>query len=441
MRRREPAEAAKQLRKERPDASPPLGSPDATRVDRRRVLRGAVLGAAGALVAPAFLRSDEPSTPATTANPPSDTGSPAPPPDVPVPPLANAPSTSPAPVAAEDAPSGLPPLVIDALSSLGRQGDPPGPLSAGAIDDAAASGVTAIDWTVAAGTDFEETVAAIGDALAEIDRHRERLLLVRRVADIDAARRTNHLGVMLGFQNGAMLADKLDRLELFWSLGVRVIQPTYNPRNQLGDGCTEPENHGLTPLGRQAVARMNDLGILVDLSHCGQATTAEAIRVSRLPVAITHAGCAAVEDHPRNKRDEELRALAERGGVLGVYWMPYLRHGGQPVADDLLRHVEHALAVCGEDHVGIGSDLPVSPLVLTDAARAAHRRGVLERKRLGIGAPGEDPDVFLYLPDLNGPRRHLDFGALLAQRGHSTSRIEKILGGNFLRLFKDVWKV
>lgn len=335
------------------------------------------------------------------------------------------------------------PLVIDGLSSLGRQGDP-GPLTAGALDDAAASGVSAINWTVAAGTDFEETVGGVAEAQAEIERHRDRLMPVRRVADIDGARASGRIGVIVGFQNGAMLGDTretvIDRLALFHGLGVRVIQPTYNPRNQLGDGCTVAENHGLTPLGRDAVAHMNDLGILVDLSHCGQATTAEAIRLSRLPVAVTHAGCAAIADHPRNKRDEELRALAGRGGVLGVYWMPYLRASGQPTVDDLVRHLEHALDVCGEDHVGIGSDLPLSPLVLTDAARAAHRRDVEERRKRGIGAPGEDPDVFLYLPDLNGPRRHLDLGALLARRGHSASRVEKILGGNFRRLFGDVWK-
>jgi membrane dipeptidase len=373
---------------------------DSAGLDRRSLLRGAALGSLGALAVPSLLR-------------------------------------------AQAAP-GPTPLVIDGLSSLGRQGDPPGPLSVAALDDAAASGVSAINWTVSAGTDFEEAVGGVSQAQAEIELHRDRLLAVRRAADIDAAQASARLGVIVGFQNGAMLGDShdtvMDRLEVFHNLGVRVIQPTYNPRNALGDGCTVPENHGLTPLGREAVARMNDLGILVDLSHCGQATTAEAIQASRLPVAITHAGCAAVADHPRNKRDAELKALADRGGVLGVYWMPYLRPRGQPGADDLLRHLEHALAVCGEDHVGIGSDLPLSPLVLTDASRAAHRRDIEERRKQGIGAPGEDPDIYLYLPDLNGPRRHLDLAALLAKRGHSAARIDKVLGGNFHRVFGDAWK-
>lgn len=368
-----------------------------TGLDRRRLVRNAALGALAAFAAPKLLAGD---------------------------PSALAPR----------------PLVIDALSGLGRQGDPSGPLPDAALDDAVASGVAAVNWTVAFGLDYEETIAGIADALGEIERHRDRLSLVRRASDLDEAWTNGKVGLILGFQNGAMMGGQLERLDAFHGLGVRVIQLTYNPRNQLGDGCTEPANQGLTPLGRQALERMNDLGILVDLSHCGQATTADGIRLSRMPVAITHAGCSALENHPRNKRDEELRALAERGGVFGVYWMPFLRHSGQPQAEDLLRHVEHALDVCGEDHVGIGSDLPLSPLTVNDAVRAAHRRDVEERRRLGISAPGEDPEVFLYLPDLNGRRRHLDLGELLLRRGHSTGRVEKILGRNFRRLFGDVWK-
>ena len=332
------------------------------------------------------------------------------------------------------------PLVIDALGGLGRPGEETFPLSAGALEDAAVSGVAAINLTVAASPDYEEAVRGIAQAQAEVERHRDRLLLVRRAGEIEEAHATGRLGIILGFQDGAMIGDRLDRLDEFHGLGVRIIQPTYNRRNPIGDGCMEPENHGLTPFGRAAVERMNELGILVDLSHCGQATTADGIAVSKRPVAITHAGCAAVVDHPRNKRDAELRALAERGGVVGIYWMPYLRTSGQPTSADLLAHLEHALQVCGEDHVGIGSDLSLSPLELTPAAREAHRKDVEDRKRRGIAAPGEDPDIFLYLPDLNSGRRELDLADLLAKRGHPSRVIEKILGENFLRLFRATWQ-
>ena len=108
-----------------------------------------------------------------------------------------------------------------------------------------------------------------------------------------------------------MLGTDLHRLEWFYHLGLRILQPTYNRRNLLGDGCLEEANGGLSRLGRPVVERCNELGILVDLSHCGQRTTAEGIAASRKPVAITHSGCAAIADRPRNKRDEELRALCD----------------------------------------------------------------------------------------------------------------------------------
>lgn len=186
--------------------------------------------------------------------------------------------------------------------------------------------------------------------------------------------------------------------------------------------------------------RMNELGILVDLSHCGQRTTADGIQTSKKPVAITHAGCSALVPLPRNKRDEELRLLAERGGVVGIYFMPFLREQGQPMAEDVIRHVEHALNVCGEEHVGVGTDLPISPLELTADAIMRHRQELEERRRAGISAPGESPDVFLYVRDLNAPRRLAQLADLLLARGHSTSRVEKILGGNFLRLFGEAWR-
>ena len=108
------------------------------------------------------------------------------------------------------------------------------------------------------------------------------------------------------------------------------MQITYNMRNLLGDGCMEPGNAGLSALGRKAVEKMNEKGILIDLSHCGQRTTAEVIELSKRPVAITHTGCAKLADRPRNKRDEEMKRCADKGGIVGIYCMPFLRMQGQP---------------------------------------------------------------------------------------------------------------
>jgi membrane dipeptidase len=263
---------------------------------------------------------------------------------------------------------------------------------------------------------------------------------IRSAADLRAAKAAGKLGLIYGFQDGAMLDTDLSRLELFYHFGLRIFQPTYNQRNLLGDGCLEEANSGLSRLGRSVVERCNELGILVHLSHCGQRTTAEGIAVSRKPVAITHSGCAAIADRPRNKRDEELRALAQKGGVFGVYLMPFLRMKGQPTAEDVIRHIEHAIRVCGEDHVGIGTDGVISPIAITPEYQRDHQKFVAERRRLGISEPGEDEHVYNLVLEYNTPNR-LELIALdLLKRGHSEARVAKIVGGNFARLFGGVWK-
>ena len=185
---------------------------------------------------------------------------------------------------------------------------------------------------------------------------------------------------------------------------------------------------------------MNDSGVLVDLSHCGRQTTLDGIELSARPVAVTHSGCAALSDNPRNKSDDQLRRLADRGGVVGVYLMPFLRASGQPTADDVLVHIEHAIKVCGEDHVGIGSDQSITPVDATPEYRTLHAETVRERRRLGISAPGESEDVLVFTPDLNSPRRLDLIADRMASRGHGSARIAKVLGGNWLRLFGDVWR-
>lgn len=222
--------------------------------------------------------------------------------------------------------------------------------------------------------------------------------------------------------------------------GVRVIQLTYNRRGELGDGCLEPQDSGLTPFGRTVVEHMNQLGMLVDLSHCGRRTTTEAIATSKKPVSITHAGCAAVADTPRNKTDDALKSLADRGGVVGIYFMPFLRTKGNATAGDVIQHVEYALNVCGEDHVGIGTDGGIPPVELTAEYRQRIREEVQRRRALGVSAPGEEADdVIPLVAELNHARRFEKLADLLLARGHSAARVEKILGANFLRLMREAW--
>ena len=338
-------------------------------------------------------------------------------------------------------------IVIDCLATPGPFNVPnmfAAPWTDAMVANARASGITAVNVTVsgsgATGADaFESTVRALAFLEREVAAHPDAFLEVRTVADIRRAKETSRLGLIAGFQDATMLEGDASRVDMFQQLGVRILQLTYNGRNLLGDGCLEAANAGLSNFGREVVERMNERGVLVDLSHCGRQTTLDAIAASRRPVAFTHSGCAAIADLPRNKTDEQLRRLADKGGVLGVYLMPFLRSSGQPTTADFVRHVDHAVRVCGEDHVGVGSDNSITPLDLTPAFRSVHADFVRARRRRGISAPGEAEDVFNYVPDLNTPRRMEQIADALAARGHSSARIEKILGQNWLRLFGEVW--
>jgi membrane dipeptidase len=207
----------------------------------------------------------------------------------------------------------------------------------------------------------------------------------------------------------------------------------------MGDGCLEEADGGLSRLGHEFVSEVNRLRIVLDLSHAGRKVISQGIQASKAPMAITHTGCRALVDLPRNTDDVSLRALADRGGVAGIYFMPFLRASGQPHAEDLIRHLEHAVNVCGEDHVGLGTDGYISAVEINDAFRESIRKSVEARRKAGISAPGESPDVVNLIPEYNEPRRFLKLADDLAKRGWSGARVEKILGANFARLFAEVW--
>lgn len=314
------------------------------------------------------------------------------------------------------------------------------------IEDIQASGLTAAHLTVGAvGTmtpleAFEKIVRDIARWEGEIDRYPQALIRARRAPDIRAARGTGKTGLIYGLQDGVSFEDDLDRLAALHQIGIRIIQPTYNRRNLLGDGCMEPSDAGLSRVGREAIERMNELGILVDLSHCGRRTAADAIAVSQRPVSFTHTGTFALANHPRHRTDEELVAVAETGGVSGIFVMPYLARGAQPTAEDVILHLEHAIKVAGEDHVSLGTDGTISPTTLTTEYIETFREMTRKRAELGIAAPFETETGYLFASDLNTPRRFETLAELLLARGHSETRVEKILGANLLRLFGDTWK-
>jgi membrane dipeptidase len=323
-------------------------------------------------------------------------------------------------------------LDCNALESIGFQFD-----DASRFQALADSGVTSLKTTLggANGT-FEEAVADIAAARALIEAHPESLIKVRKHTDLERAKAENKLAVIFSFEAASMLADNLERIDLFRKLDVLIMQLSYNHDTPLGHGCLDGETGGLTDLGRQAVARMDERGVALDLSHSNTRTTADAIALSHKPPLVTHAGCRAVFAHPRNKRDEEMKALADKGGVFGIYMLPFLTpENRQPMLADYMQHMIHALKICGEDHVGIGTDTAF--FTVGNAELKAMADEAETRRKLGVGAPGENRPP--WIPDINTPRKLERVADALLKPGYSARVAEKVLGLNFSRALKENW--
>jgi membrane dipeptidase len=260
--------------------------------------------------------------------------------------------------------------------------------------------------------------------------------LVSSPAELRDVKQSGATGILLGFQNSTQLECDVRNAETFHGLGIRMIQLTYNEHSDAGDGCMQATDEGLTAFGRELIRCMNDLGIIVDLSHCGPRTTMEAIEWSRAPVAISHAGCAALHPHPRNKTDEILRALASTGGYLGVCAVPAFladqRQRRSSVAV-MAEHIRHALDICGEAGVGIGSDWGVAdpPKPMLTRLRAESRsRGFSEEHQFDFA---DTTDGF--------ERWSSGFPGItqsLVTAGLSAAAIKGVLGGNFCHFYERV---
>ena len=311
------------------------------------------------------------------------------------------------------------------------------------IADARASGLSAVNVTLGyvfgPEDPYEYTIRTIGAWDRLIREHPHELIKVDSAADLERARREGRIGIFYGFQNAVQVGDKPERIDTFADLGVRVIQLTYNPANTLGDGSMAPQNRGLTPLGRQVVERLNANRVMVDLSHSGERTCLDAIAASKQPISINHTGCRALCDLPRNKTDAELRGVAEKGGFVGIYFMPYLNRSGHASAEDVVAHIEHAVKVCGEDHVGIGTDGPVTAIDDLGAYRSHLEAEIADRAKKGVGATGERADTYPFVVDLRGVDQFRKLERLLRGRGYSQARVDKILGRNFLAFAHEVW--
>jgi membrane dipeptidase len=336
-------------------------------------------------------------------------------------------------------------IIIDALGGVA---DPYAPneqlrLSDRAWSEMIATGVTMLRDTVMPVGNFAEGWKTYQEDVAVklnvVNANPDRLVLVRTAADIVKAKRERKFGVLLGTQDSAMVGPELDRLAQLKKDGVMTVQLTYNNRNLAGDGALEPANAGLSKLGRATIERIETEKLLLDLSHGGARTMAEAAAFAKRPLVISHTGARALTDHPRNTEDSTIRAVADKGGVVGVYFMPFLTLDSHPKGGDLVAHIEHVANVAGEDHVGIGTDNGVMPLVLDAAAKQRLDDWQRERIKQGIAAPGEAVGVYPYLADYNSLDRYRRLAGVLQGRGWSETRLEKLFGGNFLRVYRAAW--
>jgi membrane dipeptidase len=284
--------------------------------------------------------------------------------------------------------------------------------------------------------DYQKNIA---DKQELLGANPERLLLVRTAADILKAKSDKKFGVIVGTQDTSMVGGELDRLAQMKKDGVMTVQLTYNNRNLSGDGALEPGDAGLSKLGKATIERIEAERQLLDLSHGGARTMAEAASYAKRPLVISHTGARALTDHPRNTSDETIKVVADKGGVVGVYFMPFLTLDSHPKASDVIAHVEHVAKVAGEDHVGIGTDNGVLPQLLDAEARKKLDKWQMERIKAGIAAPGEGIGVYPMVADYNSVDRYRRFAADLQKRGWSEARLEKLMGGNFLRVYRDAW--
>ena len=294
-------------------------------------------------------------------------------------------------------------------------------------------GLTAANCTCSVWDGFNDTMANIARWKKDLADNSDILMQIHSAADIRTAKKLKKVGIILGWQNAYAIEQNLDNLRLFRDLGVRVIQLTYNTQNLVGSGCWESQDRGLSDFGREVVDMMNELGILIDLSHVGDVTSSDAIAHSNKPVSYTHCFPNALYDHTRNKSDKMLKKLADKGGFIGVVaYTPFMPKGGQSTVEDVVDGIEHMINLVGEDQVGIGTDFTQD-----QDTEFFHYL----RSDKGIGRALSKP--MTKRPDnpmgLDGPAEYTNLTAAMIRRQWSEIRIRKILGENWLVFLEEVW--
>ncbi|HEV8333473.1 MAG TPA: membrane dipeptidase [Steroidobacteraceae bacterium] len=327
-------------------------------------------------------------------------------------------------------------LVIDMLAPLKIDFTPEayaGPISEQMAADFRACGITGFHNSIGTGgpTAVEETLQFIAAWQGYAGRNSHVFSLVGTAADLDLAKKERKIAVIMGVQNAEHFRQAAD-VKAFYQLGQRCAQLTYNSQNLIGSGSTDRVDGGVSDFGAEIIKAMNEVGMLVDVSHCGDRTTLDAIELSPKPIAITHSNCRALNNHPRLKTDEAIQKLAAKGGVMGITGVRMFVKDKEPTTlDDIVDHIDHVVKLVGVEHVGIGSD---SDLNGYDDMPPDQLKTLKESYKASYG--------FREKIDIEGfdhPRKTFDLTEALIRRGYSDDNIAAILGGNFRRLLGATW--
>lgn len=304
------------------------------------------------------------------------------------------------------------------------------------FEDMRAGGLTAVNVSSVIWENFREGIGYVSEWKRFLRENDDLIRPVRSVADIHAAKAENKTGIIIGWQNTSPLEDRLDYVEIFKDLGVGIMQLTYNTQNYSGAGYLEENDSGLTGFGREVLGEMNRVGVLCDLSHVGDRTTADVIARSKSPVCISHVLPRALRDVKRNKPDELLTACAEKGGIIGIsLFAPGLAAGNDATVEDYLDAMAYVIDLVGEDHVGIGTDFSQErprpgPWQLWANRDKGTARTLTEFATVKISKPkgieriGEVPNIT----------------ARMLARGWSETLVLKLLGQNWLRVLDAAWR-
>ncbi|MFH1485292.1 MAG: membrane dipeptidase [Chloroflexota bacterium] len=288
------------------------------------------------------------------------------------------------------------------------------------------AGITATMVPVSISATFRQTVDQLSSLLKLVNEHQNRVSISRQTEEIRQAKQEGKLGLILVLEDSRQIEDNLDLLRAFWELGIRRSQLVYVMQNSMGCGKGERHDSGLTRLGVQAIKRMEELGILVDLCHCADRTLREAMEVAERPVVLSHCNVRGAYAHPNNLTDDHLEMVAKNGGVIGIASVPFYVAAEMPTIDQVIDHIDYVKSRIGIDHVGIGT-----------AIFEGHPLSFYDQFKLPEDIYGKPP--WPWPKGIETIERFPDLTQKLLERGYSEEDTKKVLGGNFMRVFRDVW--